>query len=613
MLALIHADREEKSMSDKVLRIGGASGFWGDAARATPQLLNSGALDYIVYDYLAEITMSIMARGRAKDETKGYAVDFVTAAMKPNLSLIAEREIKVISNAGGTNPKACAEALRAEIAAQNLNLKVACISGDDLMPQKSDLSESGIREMFSAEKFPEVDRVQSINAYLGAFPIAKALDLGADIVITGRCVDSAVTLGACIHEFGWSRDDLDQLAQGSLAGHILECGPQATGGNFTDWEQVEGMANMGYPIAEIEASGSFICSKPENTGGLINVGTVSEQMLYEIGDPQAYMLPDVVCDFSTALVKQVGEHRVSVSGATGRPAPNTYKVSATYADQFRGGVYMSFYGLDAASKANALGEAIFEASRNVFNAHGLADFSETSIELLGTESQYGDFSNVENCRELVMKIAAKHPDMMGIGIMLKESVGLGLATPPGLSGFAGGRPKPSPVVRLFSFVIDKSKVEVSIDLDGESTQCDESYGEPLKLSHIERPIYPTANTTKNMVSVPLIKLAWGRSGDKGAKANVGIIARDPSYLPYLCNALTEAEVTARFAHFLDSTEPGAVERFLLPGSNAINFLLHEALGGGGIASLRNDPQGKGYAQLLLSVPIPVPVALAEAL
>ncbi|MEP4148634.1 MAG: acyclic terpene utilization AtuA family protein [Halioglobus sp.] len=600
-------------MPDQILRIGGASGFWGDAARATPQLLNSGELDYIVYDYLAEITMSIMARGRAKDDTKGYAVDFVTAAMKPNLGLLAERGIKVISNAGGVNPQACAQALRAEIKAQGLELKVACVSGDDLMAQKAELTEAGIREMFSSEAFPEAEQIQSINAYLGAFPIARALELGADIVVTGRCVDSAVTLGACIHEFGWGRDDLDQLAQGSLAGHILECGPQATGGNFTDWEQVGGMANMGYPIAEIAADGSFICTKPGNTGGLVNVGTVSEQMLYEIGDPQAYMLPDVVCDFSTAAVEQVGDNRVSISGATGRPAPNTYKVSATYADQFRGGVYMSFYGLDADRKANALGDAIFEASRNVFGTFGLADFSETSIELLGTESQYGNFSEVEECREVVMKIAAKHPEMMGIGIMLKESVGLGLATPPGLSGFAGGRPKPSPVVRLFSFVIDKAKVEVSIELDGESTQCDEVHGRPLDVDRIKRPPSPGGFAPDNYVSVPLVKLAWGRSGDKGAKANVGIIARDTDYLPYIWNALTVEEVTARFAHFLDSTEPGSVERFLLPGSNSINFLLHEVLGGGGIASIRNDPQGKGYAQLLLSVPIPVPAALAEAL
>ncbi|MEH6586148.1 MAG: acyclic terpene utilization AtuA family protein [Halioglobus sp.] len=600
-------------MPDKILRIGGASGFWGDAARATPQLLNSVKLDYIVYDYLAEITMSIMARARAKDDTKGYAVDFVTAAMQPNLRLIAERGIKVISNAGGVNPQACAQALRAEIAEQGLALKVACIIGDDLMPQADQLASSEICEMFSGERFPPVDRIQSINAYLGAFPIARALDLGADIVVTGRCVDSAVTLGACIHEFGWGRDDLNQLAQGSLAGHILECGPQATGGNFTDWEQVSGMANIGYPIAEIGTDGSFVCCKPEDTGGLVTIGTVSEQMLYEIGDPQAYMLPDVVCDFSTAIVEQVGDDRVRVSGAKGRPAPDTYKVSATYADQFRGGVYMSFYGIDADRKARALGESVFEASRSVFNAHALADFSETSIELLGTESQYGDFSRVEDCREVVMKIAAKHPDMIGIGIMLKEAVGLGLATPPGLSGFAGGRPKPSPVVRLFSFTIDKARIQVSIDLDGKTTDCNEVHGQALAIADIPRPTQAAVSSAEPMVEIPLVKLAWGRSGDKGAKANVGIIARDASYLPYICNALTVEAVTARFAHFLDSTETGSVERFLLPGSNSVNFLLHEVLGGGGIASIRNDPQGKGYAQLLLSVPIPVPATLAETL
>ena len=600
-------------MTDRIVRIGGASGFWGDAARATPQLLDSPGLDYIVYDYLAEITMSIMARARAQDETRGYALDFVSAAMKPNLAKIAERGIRVISNAGGVNPQACAEALRQLIAEQGLELTVACVVGDDLMPTAAQLADAGITEMFSGESFPAADKLQSINAYLGAFPIARALEQGADIVVTGRCVDSAVTLGACIHAFGWSRDAWDQLAMGSLAGHILECGPQATGGNFTDWEQVSGMANMGYPIAEISADGSFICTKPEGTGGLVNVGTVSEQMLYEIGDPQAYMLPDVICDFSTARIEQAGDDRVKVFGATGRPAPDTYKVSATYADQFRGGTYMTFYGIDAARKARALGEAVFEASRNVFRAVGLADFSETSIELIGAESQYGSFAEAGDSREVAMKIAAKHPDAMGIGILLKEAVGLGLATPPGLSGFAGGRPKPSPVVRLFSFSIPKSQVSVGILLNGSETACDENYGQPLDTASIVRPRAPAAGEPSATTEVPLVALAWGRSGDKGNKANIGIIARKPGYLPYIYQALTESVVTERFAHFLADTGPGKVERFLLPGSHAINYLLHDVLGGGGVASIRNDPQAKGYAQLLLSCPIRVPTALAETL
>ncbi len=600
-------------MADKVLRIGGASGFWGDAARATPQLLNVEGLDYLVYDYLAEITMSIMARARAKDDSKGYATDFVSAAMQPHLALIAQRGVKVISNAGGVNPQACVAALRVVIAQQGLNLKVACVVGDDLLDRKRQLHAQRITEMFSGAAFPPLDKVLSINAYLGAFPIARALALGADIVVTGRCVDSAVTLGACIHAFGWGRDDINQLAMGSLAGHILECGPQATGGNFTDWEQVPGMSDMGYPIAEISADGSFVCTKPENTGGLVSVGTVSEQMVYEIGDPQAYMLPDVVCDFSTARIEQVGDNRVKVSGATGRPAPDTYKVSVTYADEFRGGTYMTFYGIDADRKARALGEAVFTAARTVFKAFGLADFSETSIELMGTESQYGAYSKVKNSREVVMKIAAKHPDMAGIGILLKEAVGLGLATPPGLSGFAGSRPSPSPVVRLFSCTVPKAQVQVRILLGDKTVDCDEVHGEAFKTKTLLRPAKPTADKAGKMVRVPLIALAWGRSGDKGNKANIGIIARQPRYLPYIYAALTEAVVRKRFAHFLADASQGSVERFLLPGSHAINFLLHDVLGGGGIASLRNDPQGKGYAQLLLSCPIPIPSTMAAAI
>ncbi len=599
------------SVKRSVLRIGGASGFWGDAARATPQLLASPDLDYIVYDYLAEITMSIMARARAKDDSRGYATDFVSAAMQPHLGLIAERGIKVISNAGGVNPQACVAALEAQIAEQGLDLTVACITGDDLVASKAALADAGIEEMFSGAGFPDPDKILSINAYLGAFPIARALAMGADIVVTGRCVDSAVTLGACIHHFGWGREDYDKLAMGSLAGHILECGPQATGGNFTDWEQVPGMANIGYPVAEIEADGTFVCTKPQGTGGLVSVGTVAEQMLYEIGDPQAYILPDVVCDFSTAQLEQVGEHRVRVSGATGRPAPDTYKVSATYADEFRGGTYLTFYGFDADRKARALTDAVFEAARSTLDAFGLPDFSETSVEVMGAESQYGAFSEVESSREVVVKIAAKHPSQVGIGILLKEAVGLGLATPPGLSGFAGSRPSPSPVVRLFSFTIPKDKAQVSVTCGGKDQACHESHGQPVQALAIDRPAAPAAHDGAEMTEVPLLCLAFGRSGDKGDKANVGIIARRAQYLPWIWASLTEDVVTERFAHFLASTDSGSVERFLLPGSNAINFLLHDVLGGGGVASIRNDPQGKGYAQLLLACPIAIPASLVE--
>lgn len=595
-------------MAKNAVRIGGASGFWGDAAMSTPQLLAAGGLDYIVYDYLAEITMSIMARARAEKPEAGYATDFVSLALKPNLAEIARQKVKIVSNAGGVNPEACAAAVRALIADRGLDLKVAAITGDDLVARKDDLARQSLAEMFSADAFPDPKKILSINAYLGAFPIAKALDDGADIVITGRCVDSAVTLGACIHEFGWQPGDLDKLAAGSLAGHILECGPQATGGNFTDWESViDRLEDIGYPIAEIAPDGTFVCTKPEGSGGIVNVGTVSEQMLYEIGDPQAYMLPDVVCDFSDVKIVAQVPDRVLVSGARGYAAPDSYKVCATYVDGFRGGLTMSFYGVDASRKAARFAEVVYKRARRTLRGLNLPDFTETSVEVIGAESQFGAFARVEVAREVVVKIAAKHPDAAGIGILLKEATGLGLATPPGLSGFAGGRPKPTPVARLFSFALPKGNVSVSIDVEGKKSGFADASGKRFDAAALARPEEPHTEEKAGLVRVPLVALAWARSGDKGNKANVGVIARRADYFPYLCRSLTSEVVAERFAHFLK----GGVDRFLMPGPHALNFLLHDVLGGGGVASLRNDPQGKGYAQLLLDVPIEVPADLVR--
>ena len=604
-------------MTGQTIKIGGASGYWGDASRSTPQLLSTGELDYIVYDYLAEITMSIMARARAKNPDHGYAIDFVSVAMAKNLNAIAEQGVKVISNAGGVNPLACAAALREVVAKQGLNLKVACITGDDLFADKARLAEAGYTEMFSGAEFPPVDDLQSINAYLGAFPIAKTLDMGADIVITGRSVDSAVTLGACIHSFAWQADEWDKLAMGSLAGHILECGVQATGGNFTDWQSIEGnIEDIGYPIAEIKADGEFVCSKPQGSAGLVSIGTVAEQLVYEIGDPQAYLLPDVSCDFSQVRLSQLAPNRVQVEGASGRPATPTYKVCATVSDGFRGGTSLSFYGIDADQKSQAFGDAVIRSARSSFKQLGLADFSETSIELVGAESQFGEFSELNGSREVAMKIAVKHPDMMGVGILLKGIAGLGLATPPGLSGFQGARAKPSPVVRLFSFLVEKNQLDIKIDFDGQTSSFQQdaiaesnSQAEIIRPS-APRPSRPSAVDQQDMIQVPLIELAWGRSGDKGNKANIGIISRRQEFYSYIVSALTEEIVAKRFAHFIEAQDvEKSVEAYLLPGLHAINFLIHDVLGGGGVASVRNDAQGKGYAQILLATPISVPTEL----
>lgn len=598
----------------KTVHIGGASGFWGDSPVATPQLLAVENIDYIVYDYLAEITMSIMARAFQADPQAGYATDFVTAVMKPHIAAIAAKGVKILSNAGGVNPEACGEAVRALIADAGLDLKVAVVSGDNLLGQK-DRFAANTNEMFSGAGFPEPDKIASINAYLGAFPIAAALAAGADIVITGRSVDSAVTLGACIHEFGWSPEDWDALAGGSLAGHIIECGPQATGGNFTDWEEAGDLADIGYPIVEMSADGSFICSKPEGTAGLVSVGTVAEQMLYEIGDPQAYMLPDVICDFSGVRIEHIGQDRVSVAGARGRPAPATYKVCATYFEGYRGGVLLSFVGRDADRKAQHYADQIIKRCRTLFRASNQSDFTEVSTEVIGADSQYGAPVNGGH-REVVLKLAVKHDDPRGVGLMLKEATGLALATPPGLSIFAGSRPKPSPVARLYSFLLDKADIDIAITLNGSPI----TYSAPqVKYSGATAvPAHtPPARPSEydmdqnELVDVDLEVLAWCRSGDKGNKSNIGVIARDPRYLPFIWHSLNEAAVRACFAHFLNPNS--AIDIYYLPGTHAMNIVMHEALGGGGVASLRNDPQGKAYAQILLGHKIALPRSLAETL
>ncbi|MEX3006915.1 acyclic terpene utilization AtuA family protein [Hoeflea sp. TYP-13] len=587
-------------MSKDHLIIGGASGFWGEAPHATGQLLTYPGLDYLVYDYLAEITMSIMARARMKDAALGYATDFVSDAMARNLAAIAENKVKVLSNAGGVNPQACADALRAVVDKAGLDLKIAVVEGDDLVARASEFS--GLKEMFDGTAFPGANKIASINAYLGAFPVADALDAGADIVITGRCADSALALAACIHHFGWERNDYDRLAAGSLAGHLLECGPQSTGGNFTDWEQSGNLAEIGYPVAEMRADGTFSVAKPPHTSGLVSPASVGEQMLYEIGDPQAYILPDVICDFSGVTISQTGGDRVDVAGAKGRAPTGRLKVSATYMDGYRAGFVFQFNGRDARKKARAFVDAGLERARNRLQALGAPDFTETAVELFGGRPPEGVFE------EISVKAAVRHADARAVGLFLKEITGGALATPPGLHFFTGGgRPKPSPVVRLFSFLIDTNDVPVQVRLDG----ADIGYRQPPADIHDdrlpERPAEPRTEDAGDLVTCRLEDLAWARSGDKGNDANIGIIARRPEFLPWIWRAIDEAAVTEAFSRHLK----GDVERFCLPGIHGMNILMHDVLGGGGIASLLNDAQGKACAQTLLSLPVSLPKALMK--
>jgi hypothetical protein len=604
-----------------MIRIGGATGYWGEADLALPQFLAECDLDFIVFDYLAEITMSIMARAKAADREKGYATDFVSAIVAPHLRAIADSRVKLISNAGGVNPEACGRAIRQLIEDAGLSLKVSVITGDDLMPKLYQVLSSEPKEMFTREPTPPRDAIASANAYLGAFPIAEALNNGADIVVTGRCVDSAVTLGACIHRFGWQRDDLDLLAAGSLAGHLIECGPQATGGNYTDWHEVaDTLHEVGYPIAEIAADGAVVMTKPKGTGGCVTMGTIGEQLLYEIGDPAAYYLPDVICDFTQVSLEQIDPNRVAVTGARGRGVPAQYKTSMTWADGWRAGMIGFYVGARAAEKARLYADEAIQRARRKLSKMGASDYVDVCVEVVGDESHWGEAARYVRSREVAVKVACRHADRRATDLLMRELAGVGLGAPAGFCAFAGARPKSSPVIRLFSILVDRDLVDIQIHTADQAQSFDDSraiqaavpdlvegaMGDDTTAERKETAV-ATDDGTEH-IEVPLERLAWARSGDKGDKANIGVMARKREYFPWIASALTVSYVASRFEHFMASPE---MDRFVLPGLPALNFVLHHALGGGGVASLRNDPQAKGYAQILLDTPVSLPVQLLE--
>jgi hypothetical protein len=587
--------------SNKPVRIGGASGFWGDSSVGAPQLVERGKVDYLVFDYLAELTMSILAAARSKDPELGYATDFVSVTLKAILKDVATQGIRIVSNAGGVNPRACARAIAALCEEQGLQLKVAVIEGDDVMPLLPKLRERGTTEMQSGAALPA--KLLTANAYLGALPIKQALDSGAQIVLTGRCVDSAVTLGALMHEFNWGFEDFDLLAQGSLAGHIIECGCQATGGLHTDWEAVPDWAHIGYPVIECSADGSFIVGKPPGTGGLVNTAVIAEQMLYEIGDPRRYLLPDVTCDFTRVTLEQVGEHRVRVQGARGLAPGPQYKVSSTYTDGFRCTAQLTIVGMDAARKARRTGEAILERTREMFAQQGLAYYSRTSIETLGSEqANFGPHAQTQEVREVVLRVAVMHPQKAALELFAREVAPAGTSWSPGTTGADGGRARPSPAIKQFAFLLEKAALAPRVVMGDEVTPVSAPSGQAA----VPAPEQEEASTAFQVdgpcVEVPLVRLAWGRSGDKGDNSNIGIIARRAQWLPLLRHQLTEASVAAWLGHLVQ----GTVTRFELPGIHALNFLCTRSLDGGGMASLRNDPLGKGMAQILLSMPVTVP-------
>nr|XP_028601015.1 uncharacterized protein LOC114604738 [Podarcis muralis] len=594
------------------VRIGCASGFWGDTAASVPQLLYGGKLDFLVFDYLSEITMSLLATAKARSPDLGYTPDFVLTAMAPYIKDIHRKGVRVVSNAGGMNPLVCATALQEVARKAGVDLKIAAITGDDLMGELNSIKESASKEE-NGKPFPE--NIHSMNVYLGARPISRALDLGADIVVTGRCVDSSLVLGPLIHSFGWKRDEFGLLASGSLAGHLIECGAQCTGGIFTDWHKVPDWHNIGFPIVECSSDGSFIVSKPPNTGGLLSFGTVAEQLVYEIGNPKEYLLPDVTCDFSQvslAEIPGIEGGAVKVQGAKGLPPSAFYKVNATYLDGFRATACCPVGGPKAIEKARRTAESILERTRMMFDQLGYEDYSKINLQILGSEETYGPHakrSTDNGPREVVIWLAVLHKQKKAVEIFSREIAPAGTGMAPGLTGIVGGRPKVSPVLKPFFFLYPKKNVKIDIFINGlhvETYEEDLSFTSDAAISHDE-PM--TQEELKDLPSGPhvyrLEELAYTRSGDKGNSANIGVVARHPLYYPYLKKALTAQTIEGYFQHLLEKeqSEESSVTRYEMPGIHGLNFVLKNALGGGGTASLRSDPQGKAYGQMLLDFQI----------
>ena len=583
------------------IRIANAGGYWGDDLSQFKRQVELGPVDYVTLDFLAEITMSIMQKQRARDPEAGYARDFITQ-VELTLDLLLERRVKVVTNAGGVNPAACRRALLAVAAKQGRAIDVAAVAGDDLMARLDELARAGaaLDNMEDGRKLAGVRaRVSSANAYFGAWPVVEALKSGAQIVVTGRCTDTGITLAPMIHAFGWRPDDWDRLAAGIVAGHIVECGAQSTGGNFTDWHDVPRFAEIGYPILEVNADGSFVVTKHEGTGGAVTVRTVKEQLVYEMGDPRSYITPDVVADFASARLEQAGRDRVRVWGIRGRPAPSSLKVSAAYADGWKANGTLIISGPEALAKSKAFAELFWKRL-------GIG-FEDTLTEHVGASACWGPLAPESEPNEVLLRLGVRDTDRGKIEAFSKMVPAVILSGPPGVA-VTGGRPQAQEVVAYWPALVPRDLVRPSLIIGAGERALDWPTplvppGAPVNL---ETTAWPKPEAGRDeIVTVPLGRLAHARSGDKGDMANIGVIARAPEIYPWLAATLTAARVREYFAGICR----GEVERHEVANLWALNFLLGESLGGGGTVSLRLDAQGKTLSHALLAMPVQVSRAL----
>lgn len=449
----------------QIVRVAAGQGFWGDDLDAPRRQVEGGPIDYLMLDYLAEVTMSILQKQKERDPKLGYARDFV-GAMESVLPAVLERGVKVVANAGGVNPPACAAAVKAvgdKPSAKN-NLRIGVVTGDDLLDRLDSLIAKGhlLANMETGEPLSTVrERVLSANAYIGSEPIVEALSAGANVVITGRSTDTALTMAPLRYEFGWGAKSWDQLAAGIVAGHIIECGAQCSGGNcLYDWRSIPDLANVGYPLVEAHADGTFVVTKHPGTGGRVSVPTVTEQLVYEMGDPHSYITPDVVADFTTIRVKQDGENRVFVSGIKGKPPTDKLKVSIAYEAGFKAIGTLVYAWPDALEKAQLADRVL----RERLDRLGLK-FDRVLTEFVGATATHGRLAGDQrDAPEVQLRFGVRGGNRAAVERFTREIAPLVLNGPPSVTGFAGGRPKVEEIVAYWPALIDKSVVKTKVDL-----------------------------------------------------------------------------------------------------------------------------------------------------
>ncbi len=445
-----------------IIRIGNGQGFWGDSIDAPVRLAKDGPLDYLTLDYLAEVTLSIMQRQKLKNPNTGYARDFLDLVERI-LPEISDKGVKVITNAGGVNPQSCRSELIQLAKNSGKEIKIGVIQGDDIFPTLAELQKKGVsfENMDTGADFDSImDKVYSANVYINSSTISEALDKGAQIVLAGRVSDPGLALGPCIYEFGWKDQDYDLLAAGTLAGHITECGAQCTGGNYSRWQDVPNLADVGYPIIEMQPSGEFYITKHENSGGLISRETIGEQVLYEMGDPNHYISPDVCVDFTSFNINDLGGNKVSISNVAGLPPTDSYKVSISYFAGYKASGQLTVSGPNAYEKAQLTAEIIWKRLKNT----GVT-FEDTSTEYLGLSSCHGEINAFPSqINEVVLRLGVKDSDKNKVNRFGKELAPVITSGPPGITGFSGGRPKAQEIIAYWPALIPKALIHTSVDV-----------------------------------------------------------------------------------------------------------------------------------------------------